>query len=103
MNRAKSEERRICAIGTTAMRAMETSVSTTNTLKPFSGWTNKFIFPKYDFRVADSLLTNFHTPQSTLLMLQSAFAGHELIMEAYNEAIKEGYRFYVYGDALLIK
>jgi S-adenosylmethionine:tRNA ribosyltransferase-isomerase len=103
VNRAKSEGRRICAIGTTAMRAMETSVSTTNTLKPFKGWTNKFIFPKYYFRIADSLLTNFHTPQSTLLMLQSAFAGHELIMEAYNEAIKEGYRFYVYGDALLIK
>ncbi len=103
VNRAKQEEKRICAIGTTAMRAMETSVSTTNTLKPFIGWTNKFIFPKYDFRVADSLLTNFHTPQSTLLMLQSAFAGHELIMDAYNEAIKEGYRFYVYGDALLIK
>ena len=103
VNRAKSENKRICAIGTTAMRAMETSVSTTNTLKPFKGWTNKFIFPKYDFRVADSLLTNFHTPQSTLLMLQSAFAGHELIMEAYNEAIKEGYRFYVYGDAILIK
>ena len=103
VNKAKKEEKRICAIGTTAMRAMETSVSTTNTLKPFSGWTNKFIFPKYDFRVADSLLTNFHTPQSTLLMLQSAFAGHELIMDAYNEAIKEGYRFYVYGDALLIK
>ena len=103
VNRAKQEDKRICAIGTTAMRAMETSVSTTNTLKPFSGWTNKFIFPKYDFRVADSLLTNFHTPQSTLLMLQSAFAGHELIMDAYNEAIKEGYRFYVYGDALLIK
>ena len=103
VNRAKQEEKRICAIGTTAMRAMETSVSTTNTLKPFRGWTNKFIFPKYDFRVADSLLTNFHTPQSTLLMLQSAFAGHELIMDAYNEAVKEGYRFYVYGDALLIK
>ena len=103
VNRAKSEEKRICAIGTTAMRAMETSVSTTNTLKPFTGWTNKFIFPKYDFKVADSILTNFHTPRSTLLMLQSAFAGHELIMEAYNEAIKEGYRFYVYGDALLIK
>jgi len=103
VNRAKSEGRRICAIGSTSMRAMENSVSTTNTLKPYKGWTNKFIFPKYDFRVADSLLTNFHTQQSTLLMLQSAFAGHELIMEAYNEAIKEGYRFYAYGDALLIK
>ena len=94
VNQAKKEGRRICAIGTTAMRAMETSVSTTKTLKPFKGWTNKFIYPKYDFSVADSLLTNFHTPQSTLLMLQSAFTGHELIMEAYNEAIKEGYRFY---------
>lgn len=103
VNRAKAEGRRICAVGTTSMRAMENSVSTTNTLKPYKGWTNKFIFPKYDFRVADSLLTNFHTPQSTLLMLQSAFAGHDLIMEAYNEAVKEGYRFYAYGDALLIK
>ena len=103
VNKAKKEGRRICAIGTTAMRAMETSVSTTQTLKPFKGWTNKFIYPKYDFSVADSLLTNFHTPQSTLLMLQSAFTGHELIMDAYNEAIKEGYRFYAYGDALLIK
>ena len=103
VNQAKKEGRHICAIGTTAMRAMETSVSTTQTLKPFKGWTNKFIYPKYDFSVADSLLTNFHTPQSTLLMLQSAFTGHELIMEAYNEAIKEGYRFYAYGDALLIK
>jgi S-adenosylmethionine:tRNA ribosyltransferase-isomerase len=103
VNRAKAEGRKICAIGTTAMRAMETSVSTTNTLKPFKGWTNKFIYPKYDFSVADSLLTNFHTPQSTLLMLQSAFTGHELIMEAYHEAIKEGYRFYAYGDALLIR
>ena len=103
VNRAKQEERRICAIGTTAMRAMEASVSTTDTLKPFEGWTNKFIYPKYDFKVADSLLTNFHTPQSTLLMLQAAFAGQELIMEAYNEAIKEGYRFYAYGDCMLIK
>lgn len=103
VNRAKAEGRRICAIGATSMRAMENSVSTTNTLKPYNGWTNKFIFPKYDFRVADSLLTNFHTQQSTLLMLQSAFAGHELMMEAYNEAIKEGYRFYAYGDAILIK
>ena len=103
VNRAKQEERRICAIGTTAMRAMEASVSTTDTLKPFEGWTNKFIYPKYNFKVADSLLTNFHTPQSTLLMLQAAFAGKELIMEAYNEAIKEGYRFYAYGDCMLIK
>ena len=85
------------------MRAMETSVSTTQTLKPYNGWTNKFIFPKYDFKISDALITNFHTPQSTLLMLSSAFAGHDLVMEAYSEAMKEKYRFFAYGDALLIK
>jgi S-adenosylmethionine:tRNA ribosyltransferase-isomerase len=82
---------------------METSVSTSNTLKPFLGWTNKFIFPPFDFRISDVLITNFHTPQSTLLMLTSAFGGHDLVMDAYKEAIKEGYRFYAYGDALMIK
>jgi S-adenosylmethionine:tRNA ribosyltransferase-isomerase len=85
------------------LRAMETSVSTNNTLKDFRGWTNRFIFPPHDFKIADSLITNFHTPQSTLLMLCSAFTGHDLLMEAYQEAIKEEYRFYAYGDALLIR
>ena len=103
VNRAKTEGKRIVSVGATAMRAMETSVSTTNTLKPYNGWTNKFIFPKYDFKISDALITNFHTPQSTLLMLSSAFAGHDLVMEAYALAQKEKYRFFAYGDALLIK
>ena len=84
------------------MRAIESSVSTEGMLKPYDGWTNKFIFPPYDFMVADSLITNFHTPLSTLLMMISAFMGHDLMMEAYHEAIKEKYRFYSYGDAMLI-
>ena len=103
VNRAKENGKKIVAVGTTALRAMETSVSTTNTLKEFSGWTNKFIFPKYDFKISDALITNFHTPQSTLLMMTSAFGGHDLVMEAYQEAMKEKYRFFAYGDALLIR
>jgi S-adenosylmethionine:tRNA ribosyltransferase-isomerase len=102
VNDAKASKHRVCAVGTTSMRAIETSVSTEGNLKPFDGWTNKFIFPPYDFSVADSLITNFHTPLSTLLMMISAFAGHELMMKAYQEAIKEKYRFYSYGDAMLI-
>lgn len=102
VNAAKKNKNRICAIGTTSMRAIETSVSTTGDLKPFSGWTNKFIFPPYEFSIADSLITNFHTPLSTLLMMISAFCGHELMMRAYKEAIQEKYRFYSYGDAMLI-
>jgi S-adenosylmethionine:tRNA ribosyltransferase-isomerase len=103
VNRAKENGKKVIAVGTTALRAMETSVSTTNTLKEFSGWTNKFIFPKYDFKISDALITNFHTPQSTLLMMTSAFGGHELVMDAYAEAMKEKYRFFAYGDALLIR
>lgn len=102
VNNAKANKKRICAVGTTSMRAIESSVSTNGTLKPYEGWTNKFIFPPYDFSIADSLITNFHTPLSTLLMMISAFAGHELMHEAYAEAIKEKYRFYSYGDAMLI-
>lgn len=102
VNAAKRNKKRVCAIGTTSMRAIETSVSTDNLLKPFDGWTNKFIFPPYDFSIADSLVTNFHTPLSTLLMMISAFCGHDLMMEAYQEAIKERYKFYSYGDAMLI-
>jgi S-adenosylmethionine:tRNA ribosyltransferase-isomerase len=84
------------------MRAIETSVSTEGTLKPFDGWTNKFIYPPYDFSIADSLITNFHTPLSTLLMMISAFCGHDLMTEAYKIALAENYRFYSYGDAMLI-
>lgn len=102
VNTAKINKKRVCAIGTTSMRAIETSVSTEGLLKPFDGWTNKFIYPPYDFSIADSLVTNFHTPLSTLLMMISAFCGHDLMMEAYQTAIKEKYKFYSYGDAMLI-
>lgn len=102
VNTAIKNKKRVCAIGTTSMRAIETSVSTEGTLKAFDGWTNKFIFPPYDFSIADSMVTNFHTPLSTLLMMISAFCGHDLMMEAYHEAIKEKYKFYSYGDAMLI-
>lgn len=102
VNNAKEKKKRVCAVGTTVMRSIETSVSTSDTLKPYKGWTNKFIFPPYDFSVADSMITNFHMPESTLLMMTCAFGGYDLIMEAYQEAIKEKYRFYSYGDAMLI-
>jgi len=102
VNEARRNNRRVCAIGTTTMRAIETSVSTEGNLKQFDGWTNKFIFPPYEFSVADSLVTNFHTPLSTLLMMISSFCGHKLMMQAYQEAIREKYRFYSYGDAMLI-
>ena len=102
VNEAKRKKRRVCAVGTTSMRSVETSVSTDGMLKPFDGWTNKFIFPPYDFSVADALVTNFHTPLSTLLMMISAFCGHDLMMEAYKQAVEEKYRFYSYGDAMLI-
>lgn len=95
-------KRNVCAVGTTAMRAIESSVSTDGHVKPFSGWTNKFIYPPYDFSIANRMITNFHTPESTLLMMISAFTGHDLMMEAYQTAIKEKYKFYSYGDAMLI-
>ena len=102
VNSAKREKKRVCAVGTTVMRALESSVSTDNYLKPFEGWTNKFIFPPYEFSIADSMITNFHNSESTLLMMVAAFGGYDLIMEAYETAIKEKYRFYAYGDAMLI-
>ena len=102
VNKAKKDRKRVCAVGTTSMRTIETSVSTDGMLKPYEGWTNKFIFPPYDFSIADSMITNFHEPSSTLLMMVSAFLGHELTMRAYQEAIKEKYRFYSYGDVMLI-
>jgi S-adenosylmethionine:tRNA ribosyltransferase-isomerase len=102
VNNAKKNKKRICAIGTTSMRGMESSVSSFRTLNPYSGWTHKFIFPPYDFRVANSMITNLHTPKSTLLMMASAFAGPDFIKEAYAIAIKEKYNFYSYGDAMLI-
>ncbi|HNP32123.1 MAG TPA: tRNA preQ1(34) S-adenosylmethionine ribosyltransferase-isomerase QueA [Flavobacterium sp.] len=102
VNAAKAKKNKICCIGTTSMRAIESSVSSARTLNPYVGWTNKFIFPPYDFSIADCMVTNFHTPKSTLLMMISAFCGHDLMKKAYEEAIKEKYRFYSYGDAMLI-
>lgn len=102
VNNAKANKQRICAVGTTSMRAIESSVSSHKTLNPFQGWTNKFIYPPYEFSIADCMITNFHTPKSTLLMMISAFCGHDLMKKAYDEAVKEKYRFYSYGDAMLI-
>ncbi|MDD3488527.1 MAG: tRNA preQ1(34) S-adenosylmethionine ribosyltransferase-isomerase QueA [Paludibacter sp.] len=103
VNKARDEERNICAVGVTVMRALETVVGTEGKIKAYDGWTNKFIFPPYDFTVANSLITNFHLPYSTLLMLTSAFGDYDQVMNAYEVAIKEGYRFGVYGDAMLIR
>lgn len=102
VNKAKIRGSRICAVGTSVMRAIETIVTTNGELKPSDGWTNKFIFPPYDFNIADALVTNFHLPQSTLLMLTTAFGGYDRVMELYQEAIKEKYQFGAYGDAMLI-
>ena len=102
VNNALDKKRRVCAVGTTVIRTVESSVSASKRLNPYNGWTNKFIFPPYDFSIANCMVTNFHTPKSTLLMMISAFAGHDFVMDAYNEAIKEKYKFYSYGDAMLI-
>jgi len=102
INTALKNKKRICAVGTTAMRAVESSVSSSATLNDYTGWTNKFIFPPYEFSIANCMITNFHTPKSTLLMMASAFGGHDFVKKAYSEAIKEGYKFYSYGDAMLI-
>ena len=102
VNKAKTSKKKVCCIGTTSMRAMESSVSSQRTLNPYVGWTNKFIYPPYDFSIADCMVTNFHTPKSTLLMMVSAFCGHDLMKKAYAEAIEQKYKFYSYGDAMLI-
>lgn len=102
VNAAKERKNRICAVGTTTMRALETSVSTGGELKAYDGWTNKFIFPPYEFNIADMMVSNFHLPYSTLLMMVAAFGGYDQVMNAYQVAIKEKYRFGSYGDAMLI-
>ncbi len=102
VNAAKEKNKKVCAIGTTTMRAIESSVSITGMLKPYEGWTNKFIYPPYEFSVANCMVSNFHLPQSTLMMMVSAFAGFDLLMKAYKVAIKENYTFFTYGDAMLI-
>ncbi len=102
VNNAIEKKRRVCAVGTTVMRTVESSVSASHRLNAYNGWTNKFIFPPYDFSIANCMVTNFHTPKSTLLMMIAAFAGYDFVMEAYEEAVKEKYKFYSYGDAMLI-
>tara|TARA_B100001057_G_scaffold499639_1_gene611083 strand:- start:134 stop:1189 length:1056 start_codon:yes stop_codon:yes gene_type:complete len=102
INDGLANKRRICAVGTTAMRAIESSVSSMGTLNEYDGWTNKFIFPPYQFKIANSMITNFHMPKSTLLMMSSAFLGNDFIKKAYEEAIKEKYNFFGYGDSMLI-
>lgn len=102
INRAKNEGRRICAVGTSVQRVLETATLTNGMLKEYDGWTSKFIFPDYQFQVANSMIANFYMPYSTMLMLTAAFGGYEYVMNAYNVALKEDYRFGLYGDAMLI-
>ena len=102
VNKAKDEQRQVCAVGTSVLRAVESTVTSNGYLKEFKGWTNKFIFPPYDFEVATRLVTNFHLPLSSMLMQAAAFGGFDLIMDAYSQAIKDKYRFGAYGDAMLI-
>jgi len=102
INKTIDTKGNVFAVGTTTTRAVESSVTTERRVKPAKGWTDKFIFPPYDFKIVDKLITNFHLPESTLLMLVCAFADRDLIMRAYKIAIKEGYRFFSYGDAMLI-
>lgn len=102
VNQARDREKNICAVGTSTMRAIETAVCMNGRLMTYEGWTNKFIFPPHDFTVCNSMISNFHLPQSTLLMMVAAFGGYDLVMKAYDEAVKEGYRFGAYGDAMLL-
>jgi len=102
VNKAILEKRKVCAVGTTSMRSIESAVSAGKELKAANDWTSKFIFPPYDFSIANCMITNFHTPESTLLMMVAAFGGYENVMRAYEVAVKEKYRFYSYGDAMLI-
>lgn len=102
VNKAKDDGHQVLAVGTTVQRAIESACDTLHHIKPFDGWTNRFIFPQYDFNIATSMLANFYTPESTLLMLTSAFGGYDYTMNAYNVAVKEGYKFGIYGDVMLI-
>ncbi len=102
VNKARLGGHRICSVGTTTMRALESSFTAEKLLKPSEGWTNTFIHPPYQFNIADALITNFHLPKTSLLIMVCAFAGYDLTMEAYKRAIKEKYRFFSYGDAMLL-
>lgn len=102
INRAKDNRNKICAVGTTTIKAIETAVSITGKVKPYKGWTNKFIFPPYECTVADAMVTNLHLPSSSVMMLVAAFAGYDFMMKAYKIAVEEKYKFFTYGDAMLI-
>ncbi len=102
VNGTKDKKNKIVAVGTTVMRAIESSVSSNQRLNAVNKWTHKFIFPPYEFSIPDAMITNFHTPKSTLMMMTAAFAGHDFLMHAYEEAVKEEYKFFSYGDAMLI-
>lgn len=102
VNQAKDNKKRVCAVGTTVMKAIESSVAISGHLKPYEGWTNKFIFPPYEFSVANSMITNFHLPQSLMMIMVCAFGGYDLMMKAYKEAVSHKYKFFTYGDAMLI-
>jgi len=102
INNALKKNKKICAVGTTVMRGLESSVSSFGTLNPYNGWTHKFIYPPFDFSIANSMITNFHAPKSTLLMMVSAFGGKDFILKAYKEAMKKKYSFSSYGDAMMI-
>ncbi|MDA9276465.1 tRNA preQ1(34) S-adenosylmethionine ribosyltransferase-isomerase QueA [Flavobacteriaceae bacterium] len=102
INNALKNKKKICAVGTTVMRGLESSVSSFGTLNTYDGWTHKFIYPPFEFSIANSMISNFHTPKSTLLMMVSAFGGKDFVMKAYKEAMKKKYNFSSYGDAMMI-
>jgi len=102
VNKSKDNKKAVCAVGTTTMKAIESAVTISGHLKPFNGWTNKFIFPPYEFGVANRMITNFHLPQSSLMIMVAAFAGYDFLMKAYKEAVTEKYNFFTYGDAMMI-
>lgn len=102
VNAVKDNEKQVCAVGTSVLRGISSAVSMGGHMKTYTGWTNKFIFPPYDFTVCTALVSNFHLPYSTMLMMVAAFGGYDLVMHAYEVAVKEGYRFGAYGDAMLI-
>jgi len=102
VNQAKLNRHKVVAVGTTTMKAIESSVTISGMLKPFQGWTNKFIFPPYDFSIANAMITNFHLPQTPMMMMVAAFTGYDLLMKAYETAVEKKYQFFTYGDAMLI-
>lgn len=102
INKAIEGRHKVCAVGTTSMKALESGVSITGLIKPFSGWTNKFIFPPYEFKTANAMITNFHMPMSPMYMMVSAYLGYDYSKIVYAEAIKKKYKFFTYGDAMLV-